>query len=52
MRSELEDVDEEDILEWATLNTAEDDALYAAYRRTHVNLLRARRKKQDFLDQL
>lgn len=52
MRTELEDVDEEDILQWATLNTAADDASYAAYRRTHVKLLRARRKKHDFLDQL
>ena len=35
--SELEDVDKEDPLKWAPLNTPEDDTMYVAYRSCHVS---------------
>ena len=52
LRDELEDNGEEDLMKWATFDNAVNDALYAAYRRSHVNLLRIRREKPKFIEQL
>ena len=45
MISELQNFENEDLMKWATVDTEEDNALYGAYRRDYVKLLRARRKK-------
>ena len=47
--SEVQNNGNDDIMKWATIDTEEDNALYVAYRRNHVKLLRARRKKVEFL---
>ena len=52
MISELQNFENDDLMKWATVDTEEDNALYGAYRRDYVKLLRARRKKVEFLRQL
>ena len=36
-------------MKWATIDTAEDNALYGAYRRDYVKLSRARRRELHWL---
>ena len=49
---ELEDNREEELMKRAISDDAADDAMCDAYRRSHVNLPRIRRKKLKFLAQL
>ena len=52
MISEVHNNGNNDLMKWATIDTEEENALYGAYRRDNVRLLRARRKKVEFLRQL
>ena len=52
MRDEDENNWDEDLMKWATIDTAEDNALYGAYQRDYVKLSRARRSKLHWLNQL
>ena len=52
MASEVQNDVDENLMKWATVDTVEDNALYSAYRRSYVKLLKARRKKVEFLRQL
>lgn len=46
MRDELEGEGEKEPTKWATSESATDDAMYAAYWRSHVNLVRIKRENQ------
>ena len=52
LRDELEDNGMEEVMKWAVCDSADDDVLDAAFRRSHVNLLRIRREKLELLEQL
>ena len=49
MTSELQKFENDDLIKWITVDAEEDNALYGAYRRDYVKLLRARRKKVELL---
>ena len=50
--SEVQNHGNDDLMKWATIDTEEDNAQYSAYRRNHVKLLGAERKKPEFWRQL
>ena len=52
LRDELEVKGEEELMKWATCDSAADDALYAVYPRSHVNLLRIKQGKMIFFERL
>ena len=52
LRDELEDNGMEELMKWTICDSADDDILHAAFRRSHVNLLRIRREKLELLEQL
>ena len=52
LRDELEDNGMEEVMKWAVCDSADDNVLDAAFRRSHVNLLRIRREKLELLEQL
>ena len=49
MRIELQNNEDLDLMKWATCDTEEDKAQYAASRRDYVSLLRCRRRKVELL---
>ena len=52
MRIELQNNNDLDLMKWASCDTAEDAAEYAAFRRDYVSLSRCRRRKVELLLQL